>query len=159
MVITDSIQDTCQHTDYKSRTFWMVFSTSSRQVSASAICCLSSLVVPGIFSMLLWMALPSLTLASNSYFFCLMASGIWARVDLWWPMAAFMFSSSFSSSTCLISRWDNSGSGLRDEFFKLSFSCVSSLASTYWNSPWPARFHDWTSSSGSFLPSGPDLQR
>ena len=80
-------------------------------------------------SRLLRMALPSLTLASSSYFFCLMASGIWARLDLWWSMAAFMFSSSFSSSACLISSWDNSGSILREEFFKSSISYVSSLAS------------------------------
>ena len=82
IVITDSIQDTCQHTDYKSRTSWMVFSTSSREASASAIFCSYSSAVLGALSRMLWMALTSFTLANSAYFFCLMALGIWARVDL-----------------------------------------------------------------------------
>ena len=82
-----------------------------------------------MLSRLLRMALPSLTLASSSYFFCWMASGIWAKVDLWWSMAAFTFSSSFSRSARLASSWDNSRSILREEFFKWSINHVSSLAS------------------------------
>ena len=50
-------------------------------------------------------------------------------MDLRWLMAAFTFSSFFSSSARLISSWDNSGSVLREEFFKSSINCVSSLAS------------------------------
>ena len=107
----------------------MTFSTSSRIASASAIFCSYSSTVPGVLSRLLWMALPSFTLANSAYFFCLMALGIWARVDLQWSMAAFTFSSSFSSSARLISNWDNSGSVLREEFFKSSINCANSLAS------------------------------
>ena len=129
MVTIDSTQDICWHRNYKSRTSWIAFNTSSRIASTSAICCLSSLADPRMLSRLLWMALPSLTLASSSYFCCWMASGIWARVDLWWSMAAFTFSSSFSSSARQASSWDNSGSILREEFFKWSINYVSSLAS------------------------------
>ena len=129
MVIIDSTQDTCWYTDYKSRTSWIAFNASSRIASTSAICCLSSSVDPGMSSRLLRMALSSLTLASSSYFFCLMASGIWARLDLWRSMAAFTFSSSFSSSARLISNWNNSRSILREESSKSSISYVSSLAS------------------------------
>ena len=129
MVIVDCTQDTCWYTNYKSRTSWIAFNTSSQIASTSVIRCLSSSADPGMSSRLLWMALPFLTLANSSYFFCLMALGIWARLDLWRSMAAFMFSSSFSSSTRLISSWDNSRSILREEFFKSSISCVGSLAS------------------------------
>ena len=128
MVVIDSTQD-IWYTNYKSRTSWIAFNTSSQMASTSAICCLSSSAYPGTLSRLLRMALPSLTLVNSSCFFCLMASGIWARVDLWRSMAAFMFSSSLSSSARLTSSWDNSGSILREEFFKWSISCVSSLAS------------------------------
>jgi len=93
------------------------------------ICCLSSLADLGMSLRLQRMALPSLTLASSSYFFCLMASGIWARLDLWRSMVAFTFYSSFSSFARLISSWVSSGSILRHEFFKSSISYVSSLAS------------------------------
>ena len=82
-----------------------------------------------MLSRLLRMALPSLTLASSSCFFYLMASGIWARVDLRWSMAAFTSSSSLSIAARLISSWDNSRSDLREEFFRSSINCVSSLAS------------------------------
>ena len=129
MVIVDSTKDTCWYTDYKSRTSWIAFSTSSRIASASTIYCLSSSADPGIFSRLLQMALPSLTLVSSCYFFYLMALGIWARLDLWRSMAAFTFSSSFSSSARLVSSWFSSGSILRGESFKLSISCASSLVS------------------------------
>ena len=78
---------------------------------------------------LLWMALPSLTLASSSRFFCWMASGIWARMDLLQSMAAFTSLSSFSSSARLASSRDNSRSTLREEFFKWSIDYDSSLAS------------------------------
>jgi len=129
MIVIDSTWDICWYTNYKSRTSWITFNTSSQIAWTSTIYCLSSSADPRIFSRLLRMALPSLTLGSSSYFFCLMASGIWARVDLWWSMAAFMFSSSFSSSARLISSWDNSRSVLREEFFKSSINYVSSLAS------------------------------
>ena len=129
IVIIDSTQDTHQYIDHKSTTSWIAFNTSSWIASTSAICCLSSSANPGMSLRLLRMALPSLTLASSSYFFCLMASGIWARLDLWRSMAAFMFSSSFSNSARLISNWDNSGSVLREEFFKSSINYASSLAS------------------------------
>ena len=128
MVTIDSTQD-IWYTNYKSKTSWIAFNTSSRIASTSAICCLSSSADPGMLSRILRMALPSLTLASSSYFFYWMVSGIWARMDLWRSMAAFMFSSSFSSSTCLASSWDNSGLILREEFFKWSINCVNSLAS------------------------------
>ena len=79
------------------------FNSSSRTTSTSAIFCSYSSAVLGVFSRLLRMALLLFTLASNSYFFCLTASGIWARVNLRWSIAAFTFSSSFSSSARLIS--------------------------------------------------------
>ena len=85
------------------------------------------------------MALPSFTLANSAYFFCLMASGIWARVNLQWSMAAFMFSSSFSSSAHLISNWYNSGSVLREEFIKSSINYASSLASCLLEFPLASR--------------------
>ena len=107
----------------------MTFSTSSWIASASAIFCSYSSAVPGVFSRLLQMVLSSFTLANSSYFFCLMAWGIWARVDLRWSMAVFTFSSSFSSSARLISSWDNSRSVPRGEFLKALIDCVSSLTS------------------------------
>ena len=153
MVVIGSTQDKCWYTNYKSRTSWIAFNISSRIASTSVICCLSSLADLGMFSRLLWMALPSLTLASSSYFFCWMASGIWARVDLWRSMAAFTFSSSLSSSACLTSSWDNSRSILREEFFKWSINCVSSLPLACWSSLWPIKFHDRTNSSKPISPS------
>jgi len=103
MVIIDSTKVTYWYTYYKSRASWIVFNTSSQIALTSVICCLSSSADLGISLRLLQMTLPSLTLVSSSYLFCLMASGIWAKVDLWRSMAAFTFSSSFSSSACLIS--------------------------------------------------------
>ena len=93
----------------------------------------------GMSSRPLRMTLPSLTLASSSCLFCLMASGIWARADLRWSIAAFMFSSSLSSSARLISSWDNSGSVLREEFFKSSINYASSLASCLLEFPLASR--------------------
>ena len=139
MVIIDPTWDTCWHTNYMFRTSWMTFNTSSQIASASAIFCSYSSAVPGAPSRLLWMALPSFTLANSAYFFCSMASGIWARVDLRWSMAAFTFSSSFSSSACLISNRDNSGSVLREEFFKSSINYASSLASCLLEFPLASR--------------------
>ena len=99
-----------------------------------------------MLSRLLWMALPSLTLASGSRFFCWMALGIWARMDLWRSMVAFTSPNSFSSSTHLASSRDNSGSTLREEFFKRSIDYDSSLASCLFEFPlanrvsWSNRF-------------------
>ena len=135
----DSTQDMHQHTDYKFRTSWMTFNTSNRIALAFAIFCSYSLAVPGVFSWLLWMALLSFTLANSSCFFCLMASGIWARVDLRRSMVAFTFSSSFSSLARLISSWESSGSVLREEFFKSSINYVSSLASCLLEFPLASR--------------------
>ena len=158
MIVIDSTQDICWYTNYKSRTSWIAFNTSCWIASTSTICCLSSSTDPGMFSRLLWMALPSLTLASCSYFFCLMASGIWARVDLWQSMAAFMFSSSLSSSARLTSSWDNSGLMPREEFFKRSISCVSSLASCLLEFPLANKVSRSDRFLWAFSPSGPDLQ-
>ena len=58
-----------------------------------------------------------------------MALGIWARLDSWRSITAFTFSNSFSSSRRLAFSWFSSGSILREEFFKLSISYASSLAS------------------------------
>ena len=88
-----------------------------------------------MLSRLLWMVLPSLTLASRSCFFCWMALGIWARMDLWRSMAAFTSPSSFSSSARLPSSQDNYGSTLKEEFFKWSIDCDSSLASCLFEFP------------------------
>ena len=129
MVIIGSTPNICWYADYKFRTSWIALNAFSRIALTSVICCLSSSADLGIFSRLLQMALPSLTLVSSLCFFYLMALGIWARLDLWRSMTAFTFSSSFSSSTRLISSWDNSGSILREEFFKSSISYISSLAS------------------------------
>ena len=54
-------------------------------------------------------------------------------------MTAFTFSSSFSSSARLISNWDNSGSVLREEFFKSSINYASSLASCLLEFPLASR--------------------
>ena len=83
MVIIGSTQNTCWYVDYKIRTSWIAFNAFSRVASTSVICCLSSSTDPGIFSRLLQMAVPSLTLVSSSCFVFLMALGIWARLDLW----------------------------------------------------------------------------
>ena len=61
MVITGSTQNTCWYADYKFRASWIAFNASSRIASTSVIFCLSSSADPGIFSRLLQMALPSLT--------------------------------------------------------------------------------------------------
>ena len=83
----DSTQDTHWHANFKFGTSWIALNTSSRIASAPVICCLLSSADPGMLSRLLRMALPSLTLANGSHFFCWMASGIWARMGLWWSMA------------------------------------------------------------------------
>ena len=145
--------------DYKARTSWITFSTSSRTTSASAIRCLSSSAHPGMSSRLLWITLPSLTLASSSCFFYFMASGIWARVDLRWSMAAFIFSSSLSSSARLISSWDNSGSVLREEFFRSSINYVSPLASCLLKFLLDNKVSWSDIFLWAFSPSGPELQR
>ena len=107
----------------------MTFKIASRMALASATLCSYSSAVPEAFSRLPRMVLLSFTLAISSYFFYLMASGIWARVDLRRSMAAFTLFSSLSSSARLTSSWDNSGSVPREEFFKASIDCVSSLTS------------------------------
>ena len=107
----------------------MIFKIASRMASASIILCSYSSAVPEAFSRLLRMVLLSFILANSSYFFCLMASGILARVDLRRSMAAFTLFSSLSSSARLTSSWDNSGSVPREEFFKASIDYVSSLTS------------------------------
>ena len=84
MVIIGSTQNICYkywYVDYKFRTSWITFNAFSRIASTFVICCLSYSADPGMFSRLLRMALPSLTLVSISYFFCLMALGIQVRLD------------------------------------------------------------------------------
>ena len=105
----------------------MTFKIASRMASASAILCSYSLAVPEAFSRLPRMVLLSFTLANSSCFFYLMTSGIWTRMDLRRSMAAFTLFSSLSSSARLTSSWDNSVSVWREEFFKASIDCVSSL--------------------------------
>jgi len=83
----DSTQDTRWHADFKSGTSWIALNTSGRIASASTICCLPSSTDLRILLRLLRMALPSLTLANDSHFFCWTALGIWARMDLWRSMA------------------------------------------------------------------------
>ena len=85
MVVIGSTQDIyykCWYADYKFITSWITFNAFSRIASTSVICCLSSSADLGISSRLLQMTLPSLALVSSSYFFYLMALGIWAILDL-----------------------------------------------------------------------------
>ena len=83
----DSTQNTRWHAYLKSRTSWVALNISGRIASAPVIYCLSSSADLGMLSRLLRVALPSLTLANGSCLFCWMASGIWARMGLWWSMA------------------------------------------------------------------------
>ena len=145
------------YTNYKSRTFWIAFNTSSRIALTSTICCLSSSADLGISSRLLWMTLPSLTLASSSYFFCLMTSGIWVWLDLpdQWeispsPVPSLVLHVWFPVGSALDRSWGRSSSN--------HWSVVSSLwPLACWSSSWTIRLHGWTDSSKPFSPLGFDL--